>query len=94
MKQLQLPEEYKAEIWAESGSILFDHLTSSSAPTTSDYHVMKISHPKAVRLYNKQYFILQYPYPAVTYQWRTTTTGHVIGPTYHYDVIDFVFVAK
>ena len=55
---------------------------------------MKISHPKAVRLYNKQYFILQYPYPAVTYQWRTTTTGHVIGPTYHYDVIDFVIITS
>ena len=26
-------------------------------------------------------------------QWRTTT-GHVIGPTCHYDVIDFVLVAK
>ena len=23
-----------------------------------------------------------------------TTAGHVIGPTFHYDVTDFVFVAK
>ena len=27
------------------------------------------------------------------YEWGTAT-GHVIGPTGHYDVIDFVFVSK